>query len=44
LIELYGQENGKKVRCAEAFELCEYGRQPSADELKQLFPFFQRQQ
>jgi LmbE family N-acetylglucosaminyl deacetylase len=40
LIELYGQEKGQKTRCAEAFELCEYGRRPSIDELKQLFPFF----
>jgi len=42
LIEAYGQEKGKKVRFAEAFELCEYGRQPSAAELKQLFPFFEQ--
>ena len=40
LIELYGQKKGKKVKYAEAFELCEYGRRPSADELKKLFPFF----
>jgi len=42
LIELYGAEKGKKVRYAEAFEVCEYGRQPLAEELKQLFPFFER--
>ncbi|MFQ6036234.1 MAG: PIG-L deacetylase family protein [Sedimentisphaerales bacterium] len=42
LIELYGEKKGKKVKYAEAFELCEYGRQPSAAELKQLFPFFQK--
>lgn len=41
LIELYGSEKGKKVRYAEAFEVCEYGRQPSPEELKQLFPFFE---
>ena len=29
----------KKVRYAQAFEVCEYGRQPSADELKKMFPF-----
>ena len=40
LIELYGQEKGQKIGHAEAFELCEYGRRPSPDEIKQLFPFF----
>lgn len=42
LIELYGEEKGKKVRYAEAFELCEYGSRASPDKLKQLFPFFGR--
>lgn len=42
LIELYGPERGKKVRYAEAFEVCEYGRQPTTAELKELFPFFER--
>jgi LmbE family N-acetylglucosaminyl deacetylase len=41
LIELYGQDKGNTVKCAEAFELCEYGRQPSTAELKKLFPFFE---
>lgn len=40
LIELYGEEKGKKVRHAEAFELCEYGGRASAERLKELFPFF----
>jgi len=40
LIELYGAERGKKVKYAEAFEVCEYGRQPSSDELTALFPSF----
>ena len=39
LIELYGEEQGKQIRYAEAFEICEYGRRPSAKELRQLFPF-----
>jgi N-acetylglucosamine malate deacetylase 1 len=38
LIALYGQEKGSKVRYAEAFELSQYGRQASAEELKQMFP------
>lgn len=40
LIELYGEERGKQVKHAEAFELCEYGRRPSIEELKKLFPTF----
>ena len=42
LIETYGEKKGKKVRYAEAFEVCEYGRRPSAAALKKLFPFFER--
>lgn len=38
LVELYGQDKAEKVKYAEAFELCEYGRRPSAEELKKLFP------
>jgi hypothetical protein len=37
--ECYGKEAAAKVEYAEAFELCEYGRQPNKDELRQLFPF-----
>jgi LmbE family N-acetylglucosaminyl deacetylase len=40
LIRFYGEEKGRKVKRAEAFEICEYGRQPSQAELKRLFPFF----
>jgi len=36
----YGDERGAQVRYAEAFEICEYGRRPSPDDLKRLFPFF----
>lgn len=39
LIALYGEERGRKVRYAEAFQICEYGRQPSRDDLRRLFPF-----
>jgi LmbE family N-acetylglucosaminyl deacetylase len=39
LIKFYGPEKGKQVRYAQAFEICEYGRRPSTDELKKLFPF-----
>ena len=36
----YGPEKGAAVKYAEAFEICEYGRRPSRDQLRQLFPFF----
>ena len=39
LAKFYGPERARTVRYAQAFEICEYGRQPSQDELKQLFPF-----
>jgi hypothetical protein len=39
LVEWYGAEKGNQVKCAEAFELCEYGQQPDKAALKQLFPF-----
>lgn len=39
LIEWYGPERGAKIQHAEAFELCEYGRQPGKEELRKLFPF-----
>ncbi|MBE0534503.1 MAG: PIG-L family deacetylase [Phycisphaerae bacterium] len=37
LIGLYGEKAGKDIKCAEAFEVCEYGRRPSASELKAMF-------
>lgn len=37
LIEIYGEAKGKNVKYAEAFEICEYGRQPKKEELLQLF-------
>lgn len=42
LIEWYGQDAGKAVKHAEAFQVCEYGHQPSKTELKRLFPFFDK--
>ncbi len=36
----YGTDQSKNVGFAEAFEVCEYGRQPTKEELKELFPFF----
>lgn len=39
LIKFYGETAGKQVRYAEAFEICEYGRQPNEAEIWHLFPF-----
>jgi len=39
-VELLGEERGKATKYAEAFEVCEYGSQPSKEELMRLFPFF----
>ena len=44
LIELYGEDAGKKVEYAEAFEVCEYGRRPGKEDLKKLFPFLPKQE
>jgi LmbE family N-acetylglucosaminyl deacetylase len=36
----YGAAQAKRIRYAEPFEICEYGHQPSEEELRRLFPFF----
>ena len=38
LAKFYGPERARAFRYAQAFEICEYGRQPSQEELKQIFP------
>jgi len=43
LAKFYGQDRAAKVRYAQGFEICEYGRQPSAEDLKRLFPFYGEQ-
>src|SRR4029450_4391852 len=42
LVALYGKERADKVKYAEAFQLGQYGRQASVDELKQMFPRVQQ--
>ena len=36
----YGKKHAAKVKFAEAFEVCEYGRRPTEEEIRKLFPFF----
>lgn len=43
LKQWYGEEQGNAVKYCEAFEVCEYGKRPTKDELKELFPFFEEQ-
>jgi LmbE family N-acetylglucosaminyl deacetylase len=36
----YGAGPAQNIKYVEAFEVCEYGNQPTTKEMKQLFPFF----
>ena len=38
LARRYGAEKAKTVKYTESFELCEYGKQPSIEELDKIFP------
>jgi len=42
LTKFYGQARAGQVKYAQAFEVCEYGRQPDEAEMRRLFPFFER--
>ncbi len=39
LVKWYGEDAAKEVKYAETFEVCEFGHQPTDDEIRQLFPF-----
>lgn len=43
LVKWYGKEKANKVTDAEAFEICEYGRQPDESEIRELFPMIGKQ-
>jgi N-acetylglucosamine malate deacetylase 1 len=40
LAEFYGADKAAQIKYVEAFEICEYGRRPSKDDIRKLFPFF----
>jgi LmbE family N-acetylglucosaminyl deacetylase len=39
LAKFYGAEKARTIKYAQAYEICEYGRQPSEEDLKKLFPW-----
>ena len=43
LVKWYGEKHANQVKNAEAFEICEYGVQPSEDQIKRLFPMLGQQ-
>jgi LmbE family N-acetylglucosaminyl deacetylase len=38
LVKRYGEDRGRRVRYAQGFEVCEYGRRPTDAELQKMFP------
>jgi LmbE family N-acetylglucosaminyl deacetylase len=38
LVKWYGKQKAEQVTHAETFEICEYGRRPSDEDIKKLFP------
>ena len=38
LVKWYGEGMAAKVEYSESFEVCEYGHQPTDEEIRQLFP------
>ncbi len=42
LVKWYGAEKGEQVKVAESFEICEFGRRPSEDEIRRLFPMMEK--
>lgn len=43
LIKWYGARHAEAAQYAEAFELCEYGTQPSEEEIRRLFPMLKNE-
>jgi LmbE family N-acetylglucosaminyl deacetylase len=42
LVQLYGEQKGRAIKYAEAFELNQYGSGATVDQLKAMFPTFSR--
>ena len=41
--KFYGKQKASVIKHAEAFEICEYGSQPSEEEIRRLFPMLKTQ-
>jgi hypothetical protein len=39
-LEKFYRAEARHIQHAEAFEITEYGRQPTEEEIRKLFPFF----
>lgn len=39
LAKFYGADKAKTIKYAQAYEICEYGRQPSEEDLRKMFPW-----
>ena len=42
LVKWYGEEKAAKATYAEAFEICEYGAQPTEADIRRLFPMLKK--
>ena len=42
LVKWYGEEKAKQVKYVEAFEICEYGAQPTEEDIRRLFPMLRK--
>lgn len=41
LVKWYGKEKASAATAAESFEICEYGKKPTEEEIRKLFPMLQ---
>lgn len=42
LVKWYGEEKAANFKYAESFEICEYGKQPTEAEIRELFPMLKK--
>ena len=42
LVKWYGEEKATTITKAEAFQICEYGKQPTEEEIRMLFPMLRK--